>query len=151
MLLVAQRDHWGKRDAFLSATDSQYPHSMAGRLRVGSSTSWEPLSDSPLGYILRNWKILTLQKAWPQYKLGDPPQKKASEWHTSCCQKQAKDSEFPYVQSFMALSQNPGLSDSRLASFCCLPVSCPRLSLSIRFPRQPLLHLSYPHIYRKGF
>ena len=32
--------------------------------------SWEPLSDSPLGYILRNWKILTLQKAWPQYKLG---------------------------------------------------------------------------------
>ena len=51
----------------------------------------------------------------------------------------------------MALSQNPGLSDSRLAFFCCLPVSCPRLSLSIRFPRQPLLHLSYPHIYRKGF
>ena len=34
--------------------------------------SWEPLSDSPLGYILRNWNILTLQKAWPQYKLGDP-------------------------------------------------------------------------------
>ena len=35
--------------------------------------SWEPLSDSPLGYILRNWKILTLQKAWPQYKLHHPP------------------------------------------------------------------------------
>ena len=46
--LVAQRDHWGKRDAFLSAGDSQRPHYMADRLRVGSSTSQEPLSDSPL-------------------------------------------------------------------------------------------------------
>ena len=62
----------GQRDAFLSAGDSHYPHSTAGRLRVGSSMSWEPLSDSPLGYILRNWRILTLQKAWPQYKQGDP-------------------------------------------------------------------------------
>ena len=41
----------------------------------------EPLSDSPLGYILRNWKILTLQKAWAQYKLGDQKKKKASEWY----------------------------------------------------------------------
>lgn len=70
---------------------------------MGSGMSWEPLSDSPLGYVLRNWKILTLQKAWPQYKLGGPP-KMASEWHTSFCQKQGKDPEFPYVQSFMALS-----------------------------------------------
>ena len=72
------------------------------------------------------------------------PTKMASEWHTSFCQKQGKDSEFPYVQSFMALSQNPGLRDSCLMSFCCLPISCPPLSLSIRFPRQPLLDLSYP-------
>ena len=50
----------GQRDTFLSAGDSQYPHSVAGRLRVGSGMSWEPLSDSPLGYILRNGKILTL-------------------------------------------------------------------------------------------
>ena len=60
-----------KETAFcLSVT--QYPHSMAYRLRMGSGMSQEPLSDSPLGYILRNWNILTLQKAWPQYKLGDP-------------------------------------------------------------------------------
>ena len=50
----------GQRDALLSAGDSHYPHSTAGRLRVGSSMSWEPLSDSPLGYILRNRKVLTL-------------------------------------------------------------------------------------------
>ena len=50
----------GQRDTFLSAGDFQYPHSVAGRLRVGSGMSLEPLSDSPLGYILRNGKILTL-------------------------------------------------------------------------------------------
>ena len=55
--LFARRDHWGKRVAFLSAGDSPYPHSMACRLRVRSGTSREPLSDSLLGYILRNWKI----------------------------------------------------------------------------------------------
>ena len=55
--LFARRDHWEKRVAFLSASDSLYPHSMAGRLRVGSGISREPLSDSPLGYILRNCKI----------------------------------------------------------------------------------------------
>ena len=74
--LVTERDHWDKRDAFLSVSDSQYPHSMAGRLKVGSGTSQDPLSDSSLGYILRKWKILTLQKAWPQYKLGDTAPKK---------------------------------------------------------------------------
>ena len=41
------------------------------------------------------------------------PTKMASEWHTSFCQKQGKDSEFPYVHSFVALSQNPDLGDSR--------------------------------------
>ena len=56
----------GKKVAFLSAGDSQYPHSMAGRLRVGSGISREILSDTPFGYILRNWKIKTLHKAWPQ-------------------------------------------------------------------------------------
>ena len=113
--------------------------------------SWEPLSELTPCYILRNWKILNLQKAWPQYKLGGHPPQMASEWHTSFCQKQGKDSEFPYVQSFMALSQNPGLRDSCLMSFCCLPISCPPLSLSIRFPRQPLLDLYIQMIYRKGF
>ena len=73
--LVTWRDHWDKRDNFLSAGDSQYPHSMPGSLRVGSGMSWKPLSDSLLGYRLRNWKILTLKKAWPKYILGDPPKK----------------------------------------------------------------------------
>ena len=45
--LFARRDHWEKRVAFLSAGDSPYPHSMAGRLRVGSGTSWEPLRLTP--------------------------------------------------------------------------------------------------------
>ena len=38
----------------------------------GAGMSQEPLSDSPFDYILRKWKIWTLQKAWPRYKLGDP-------------------------------------------------------------------------------
>lgn len=37
----------GQKEAFLSAGDSQRPHYMADRLG-GSSTSQEPLSDSPL-------------------------------------------------------------------------------------------------------
>ena len=83
---------------------------MPGRLRVGFGMSW-PFSDSLLGYSLRNCKILTLQKAWPKYKLGGS-QKMVSEWHNSFCQKQRKDSEFPYVHSFKALSPNPDLRDS---------------------------------------
>ena len=69
---VARRDHWGKRHAFLSASASQYSHSMVGRRRVVSVISQEALSYSSLGYIVRNWKILTLQKAWLQYKWGTP-------------------------------------------------------------------------------
>ena len=110
VLLVTWRDHWDQRDNFLLASDSQYPHSMPGRLRVGFGMSW-PFSDSLLGYSLRNCKILTLQKAWPKYKLGGS-QKMVSEWHNSFCQKQRKDSEFPYVHSFKALSPNPDLRDS---------------------------------------
>ena len=107
---------------------SQYPHSTAYRLSMGSGTSWEPLSNSPLGYILRNWKNLTLQKAWPQRKLGDQKKKKkkkkkSSEWHSSFCQKQGKEPEFPYFQSFMALSQNLDLRDS-----CCMHLSIASLS-----------------------
>ena len=41
----------------LPVGDSQYPHSMAYRLRMGSGTSWAPPSDTPLGCILRNWKM----------------------------------------------------------------------------------------------
>ena len=52
----------GQKGPFLSAGDSQYPILW----QVGcvcSGASWEPLSDSPLGHILRNWNIFTLQKA----------------------------------------------------------------------------------------
>ena len=72
-------------------------------------------------------------------------QKMASERHTSFCQKQWENSESPYVQSFRALSWNPGLRDSCHMSPCYLSVFCPPLSLSIRFPRRPLLDLSCPH------
>ena len=50
-------------------------------VRMGLSTCWEPPSHSPLGYVFRNWKILTLKmlkrlrffcnKTWGQYKLGN--------------------------------------------------------------------------------
>ncbi|TEA10263.1 hypothetical protein DBR06_SOUSAS3710035, partial [Sousa chinensis] len=93
---------------------------------MGSGTSWEPPSDSPLGCILRNWKNLTLKNlkkkrliffcntAWPQCKLGDReqwPLNGTLNYNTILqldlfCRKQGKDSEVPQVQTFMALSQN---------------------------------------------
>ena len=64
------------------------------------------------------------------------PKKMASEWHTSFCQEQGKDSEFPYVQSFMALSQNLDLRDSsRCMCLSVASLSPVPLCLSIRFPR----------------
>ena len=126
------------------------PPLYGGRLRLGSGTSWELLSDSPRGYILRNWKILTLQKAWPQCKLGDP-NNMASQWHTSFCQKQGKDSEFPYIQSIMALSQNPDLRDSCLMSFSCLPISWPLCLSPSDFLDQSFWTYHIRMLSRKGF
>ena len=37
--LVEWRAHWAKRDAFESTSDSQYPHSTAYRLKMGTSMS----------------------------------------------------------------------------------------------------------------
>ena len=72
---------------------------------------------------------------------GDPRMKEQR--HTSFCQKQGKDSEFPYIQSFVALSHNPDRRNSGHSCHMCLSVaSCPPLSLSNRFPRQPILDLS---------
>ena len=103
VLSVERRDHWGKRDSFLSASDSQFARSMVGGLRVGSLTSQDALSYSTLGSILRNWEMLTLQKAWLLYKWGTP-----QKW----------------------LLSGPGFARGRektqnFLAFCCLPVSCP--------------------------
>ena len=84
---------------------------MVGGLRVGSVTSQEALSYSTLGSILKNWEMLTLQKAWLLYKWGTP-----QKWPLSGTGF-AKGRE--KIQNFLA--------------FCCLPVSCP-LSLH-QFPR----------------
>ena len=61
--LVTWRDHWDKRDTFLSASDSQHSHSMTCRLRVGSGALQKPLSDSPLGYISGIEKEVTLKSS----------------------------------------------------------------------------------------
>ena len=72
---------------------------------------------------------------------GDPRMKEQR--RTSFCQKQGEDSESPYTQSFVGLSQNPDMRNSGHSRHTCLSVaSCPPLSLSIRFPRQPMLDLS---------
>ena len=164
--LVARRDHWDKGDAFLSAGDSQYPLSTAHRLRTGSGTSREPPSDSPLGSILRNWKKFdpkNLKKkrltffcntAWSQYQVGDReqwPLNGTLNYNTILqldlfCQKKGKDSEVPYVKTFMALSQNPDLRDS---CRMCLSVAAlsPRPPLSpspADLLDDPLLDLSRP-------
>ena len=149
---MSTEDHRDRRNTLLSAGDSQHPHSTAGWLRAGSRMSWEPLSDSPLGYILRNWKILTLQKAWPQYKLGDLKSKMASEWHSSLCQRQGKCSEVPYVQSFVALSQNPDLRGSYRS---CLSVASlspvPLCLFPSDFLDDPYVTFHIHMISRKGF
>ena len=62
---------------------------------------------------LENFKILTLQNVWPQYKLWDP-----KKWPLNGTLIFAKSRET--TQNFLM--------------FCCLPVSCPPLSLSVRFP-----------------
>ena len=73
-------------------------------------------------------RIFFRNTAWPQYKLGDREQ-----WPPDgtlnyitilqldlFCRKQGEDSEVPYIQNFMALSQNLELRDScRHVSFCC--------------------------------
>ena len=113
----------------LSVSRWQDPHSMAGRLRVGSGTSREPFLDSPLGYILRNWKILTLRKAWSQYKLGDPPQKKL-------LPKAGKGLRISLCSVLHGRQLESGFEGLMpCVSFFCYPVSCPPLSVSIRFPR----------------
>ena len=63
-----------------------------------------------------------------QIHTGGPPKKMASEGHSSFCQKQRKGSEFPYVHSFKALTQNPDLRDS---CHMCLSVPHYLLSLSV--------------------
>ena len=81
----------------------------------GSSTSREPLS---LTTFSETEKFGPFKRPGPNTNWGT--QKIASERYTSFCQKQGKDSEFPFVQSFMALSQNPDLRDSR---HMCLSVA----------------------------
>ena len=92
-------------------------------------------------------RIFFRNTAWPQYKLGDLeqwPLNGTLNYNTILqldlfCRKQGKDSEFPYVQTFMALSQNLELRDScrmRL-SVAALSPPTPSASLSIRSPRRP--------------
>ena len=77
---------------------------------------------------------------------GDPP-KMASEWLA----KQGRDSEFPYIQSFMALSQNPDLRDSCLMSFSCLPISWPLCLSPSDFLDQSFWTYHIRMLSRKGF
>ena len=59
---------------------------------------------------------------------GDPRMKEQR--RTSFCQKQGEDSESPYTQSFVGLSQNPDMRNSGHSRRTCLSVaSCPSVSL----------------------
>ena len=70
---VARRGHWGKRDSFLSASDSQFAHSMVGGLRVGSVTSQEALLLNPW---LHSQKLGNVDppKGLAPIQTGDPPE-----------------------------------------------------------------------------
>ena len=105
MPLATQRDHWGKRDASLSAGDSQYPHSTAGRL---SGFWYVPGASLRLTPWLYSQKLENFDpaKGLVPIQTGEPPpQKKAF------AKSGEKTQNFLYVGSFMALSQNPDLRD----------------------------------------
>ena len=80
------------------------------QLLPGISTSWEPLSDSPLGYILRNENFYPAEDLAPVQTGG--PQKKT--WP---------------LNGTLAFAKSRGRTQNFL-TFCCLPVSCPPLSPS---------------------
>ena len=81
----------------------------------------EPLSDSPLGYILRNWKMLTLQKAWPQYKWGT--QKMASEWHTVAKSLQSCPTLCDPIHGSPPGSPVPGILQARILEWVAISFS----------------------------
>ena len=76
----------------------------------------------------------------------------ASEWHSSLCQRQGKCSEVPYVQSFVALSQNPDLRGSCRS---CLSVASlspvPLCLFPSDFLDNPYVTFHIHMISRKGF
>ena len=97
------------------------PHFMAGRLSgfwyiLGASLRLNPWIHS------QKLEHFHTAKGLAPGQTGEP-QKMAFEWHTSFCQEEVKDSGFPYIQSFMTLSQNPDLRDS-----CCMCLSVAPLS-----------------------
>lgn len=140
--LVEWRAHWAKRDAFESTSDSQYPHSTAYRLKMGTSMS-RSLPQTHLW--LHSQELEKFENLdWPQHKLEDQ-----ENWslngtlnYTSIlqldlfCWKQGKrtHSEVPYVQIFMTLNQNLVLRHTCHMSFCCrlipMPTPHPHPSLS---------------------
>lgn len=92
---VTQRDHWGKRVAFLSASDSVRPFD--GRW-AKSGFSLIPGGSLILNPWLHSQKLGNVDppKGLAPIQTGDPPEM-ASEWHTRFCQRKGKDSEFPCV------------------------------------------------------
>ena len=145
--LVARRRQWDKKGHLFASRWLSVPPFYAQRLRTGSR---EPLSDSPLGYILRNWK-----RFWPCRRPGPntnwgTPQKKASKWHGGFCQRQGKESEFPYIQAFTASVRIQTEALRPHVSFFCFPISCSPLSLS-DFLDDPYLTFHIHMTSRKGF
>ena len=86
---------------------------------------------------------LTLQKAWPQYRQGDP-----KKWPLNGIPAFARSREGLRISLCLVLhgpQSESGFEGLMLhVSFCCLPIpSSPSVSLSIRFPRRLPLDLSY--------
>ena len=98
---------------------------------MGSGMPWKSSSDSLLGWVLQHWKkfdpenlkkkrfISFCELVWSQYKLGGQekwPLHGTLSYNTILQLnlfrwKQEKDSEAPYIQSFMALSQKLDVRD----------------------------------------
>ena len=132
-----------------------YAATAAAKSLQSCPTLCHPIDGSPLGSsvpgILQAKILEWVAIAFSEYKLGEPP-KMASEWHIIFCQKQGKDSEFPYIQSFMVLSQNPDLRDSCPLCLSVAFLSPVPLCLSPSdFLDGPYLTLHIHMISKKGF
>ena len=143
--IVARRRHWDKKERlfasrWLSVTLFYGIEAKDGFWYVlGASLRFTPWLHS------QKLENFDLAKVLAPIQTGGPPQM-ASERHTSFCQKQGKDSEFPYGPSFRIW-----IWGTQATCVFLPPYLLPSLSLSIRFPRQHLPNFHIHIISRKEF
>lgn len=137
--LVARRHHWDKK--YFASWWSQYPHSMAysqGWVLVCPQLS---LRTHPLA-IFQKLNILTLQKSLATIQTEALPTPLKTRLLNGIQHQAGRGLKVPYSQSFKL--SKIGFEGLMPHVFLLAPISCHPLSLTIKFPGQPLFDLSYP-------